>query len=349
MSVIHVGGKAIGPGQPCFIAAEVGINHNGDMELAHKLIDAAADAGADAVKFQNYHTEDFISDPGLTYAYSTSGETVTESQRDLFLRYELAPGVLRELREHCDRRGVVFFSTPTGEQSLSELVAAGASLLKNGSDYLVHLPLIRAMARTGLPTVLSTGMSTLAEIDDAVRTFRDAGGTECILLHCTSQYPTPSEDVNLRKIPGLRAVFGCPVGFSDHTCGYVAAIGSVVLGGCFIEKHFTLDHTLVGPDHTFSTDPAEFREMVQAVRVIEANLGTSAIGPTPTEQVNRREWRLSCVAAHELAAGHRLESGDIAYKRPGSGLPPVAERWLIGRRLARDLKPGTPFAPDDFD
>jgi N-acetylneuraminate synthase/N,N'-diacetyllegionaminate synthase len=226
MTQINIGGRTIGRGAPCFIAAEIGVNHNGDVALARRMIDAAADAGADAVKFQNYRTEDFISDRSLTYEYVSRGKTVVESQFDMFKRCELRPEDLAALARHCEKKGVVFFSTPTSEAGIADLVRAGAPLLKNGSDYLVHLPLIRAMARSGLPTVLSTGMATLAEIEDAVIAFREAGGRDLVLLHCTSAYPTADADAHLRKIPTLATAFGCPVGFSDHTWGTVAAVGA---------------------------------------------------------------------------------------------------------------------------
>lgn len=348
MSAIRVGDRLLGEGYPSLVAAEIGINHNGDMELAHRMIDAAADAGADAIKFQNYRTEDFLSDRSLSYEYVSQGKTVVESQFDMFKRCELAPEHLRELREHCDRRGVLFFSTPTSQEGIDDLVRIGSPLLKNGSDYLVNLELIQAMARTGLPTVLSTGMATLAEIDDAVRAFRDAGGKDLIVLHCTSSYPTPPEDVHLRKIPALAAAFDCAVGLSDHTFGIVAAVGAVALGACFVEKHFTLDKNLPGPDHRFSADPAEFRALVGAVRALEKNLGQSRIGPTPSEEPGRRDFRLSCVAVRDLPAGHRLSEADIVFRRPGTGLPPRAAIWITGRRLARAVARGAPFGPEDF-
>jgi len=348
MKTIRVGKGRIGAGCPCFLAAEIGINHNGDMALAHRSIDAAAEAGADAVKFQNYRTEDFLSDRSLTYEYISQGKAVVEAQYDMFKRCELSPSSLVELREHCDRRGLIFFSTPTNEGGVEDLARAGALLLKNGSDYLVHLPLIRAMAGSGLPTVLSTGMATLGEIDDAVRAFREAGGTGLLLLLCTSSYPTPPEDVHLRKIAALAAAFDCPVGLSDHTQGIVAAVGAVALGACFIEKHFTLDRTLPGPDQRFSSDPAEFRALVDAVRVMEKSLGSSEITPTPSEMAGRRGYRLSCVAAEELKAGHCLSSADVAFRRPGTGLPPKALEWLLGRRLANPVSRGHIFMPEDF-
>lgn len=348
MSVVKIGTRLLGNGQSCFLAAEIGINHNGDMELAHRSIDAAADAGADAVKFQNFRTEDFVSDRSLTYEYISQGNKVVESQFDMFKRCELPPDKLLELKQHCDRRGVVFFSTPTSEQGIEDLRSIGAALLKNGSDYLGHLPLIQAMARSGVPTVLSTGMATVDDIRDAVEAFRDAGGKDLVLLHCTSSYPTPPEDVHLRKIVSLRATFDCPVGLSDHTDGTVAAIGAVALGGCMIEKHFTLDKNLPGPDHRFSADPGEFRALALAVRTMEESLGSPELKPAASEQLGRRSFRLSCVAASDLPAGHRLVISDIAFRRPGEGFPPKNMGLLVARELVRDVARGHVFAAEDF-
>ena len=348
MRVVRIGKRSVGEGQPCFLAAEVGINHNGDMDLAHRSIDAAADAGADAVKFQNYHTEDFISDRSLKHEYVSQGKTVVESQYEMFKRCELVPSQLRELREHCDRRDVIFFSTPTSEKGIQDLLELGVSLLKNGSDYLVNLTLIRAMARTGLPTVISTGMATLDDVKDAVEAFRSAGGKDLILLHCTSSYPTPPEDVHLRKIGALSGAFDCPVGLSDHTDGTVAAIGAVALGACMIEKHFTLDKNLPGPDHRFSADPGEFRALVESVRTMEKSLGRAELKPAASEELGRRDYRLSCVAARELPSGHRLVADDIAFRRPGFGFPPKEVENLIARELVKSVSPGHVFAREDF-
>jgi N,N'-diacetyllegionaminate synthase len=349
VQTVDVDGRRIGRGEPCFVAVEVGLNHNGELDLAHRLIDAAAEAGADAVKFQTYRTEDFVTDPDVTYEYVSAGEVVVEAQYDMFKRYELPESAWGELRDHCASRGVVFFSTPTGPEGLELLVRLGVPLLKNGSDYLVHLPLIRQMARSGVPTVLSAGMATLEEIGEAVEAFRTAGGRELVLLHCTSSYPAPAEDVHLRKIPALEAAFDCPVGFSDHTEGVVAALGAVALGACFLEKHFTLDRGLPGPDHRFSSDPDELRTLVTAVRTLEQSLGDTQIGPAPSELLGRRDYRLSCVAARDLAAGSVLAEDDVAYRRPGTGVPPGAVGTLLGRRLRTDLAAGTVVAREHLE
>jgi N,N'-diacetyllegionaminate synthase len=346
--VVRVADRLIGPGQPCFLVAEVGINHNGDLKLAHKLIDAAADAGADAVKFQNYHTEDFLTNKSLMYEYVSQGRTVVESQYEMFKRNELSHEGISQLSAHCRERNVIFFATPTSEAGIQELLSLGAPVLKNGSDYLVHLDLIRAMARTGLPCIISTGMATLEEIEDAVRTFREAAGRELILLVCTSLYPTPPQEVNIRRIAALGSKFDVPVGLSDHTEGITAALGAVALGACMVEKHLTLDRDMPGPDHRFSADPQELKTLVKSVRTLEKDLGKPDIGPTPSEIPLRKEFRLSCVARRDLQAGHVISSSDITLSRPGTGMPPKNQKWLIDRRLVKDVRAGHPFVPEDF-
>jgi N,N'-diacetyllegionaminate synthase len=345
---IRIGDRMIGDGARCFIAAEIGINHGGDLDLARAMIDAAARAGACGVKFQNYRTDDFISDRSLTYSYQRDGETHTVSQYDLFRSCELNAASLRVLAAHCRAVGVEFFSTPTGEDGLADLIAAGGALVKNGSDYLTHLPLIAAMARSGLPTVLSTGMATLTDVDDAVHAFRAAGGRDLLLLHCTSAYPTPDADANLRRIPALATRYGCPAGFSDHTWGAAAASAAVALGAVFIEKHFTIDRTLPGPDQAFSSDEAELRELVTSVRRTEALLGSAVIGPAPSEAAGRAAFRLSCVAREPLPAGHRIGAADIAFRRPGDGLEPRHATDLIGRSIIRPLSRGDRFHLEDL-
>jgi N-acetylneuraminate synthase/N,N'-diacetyllegionaminate synthase len=345
--VIHIGDRQLGGEAPCFIAAEIGINHNGDLDLARAMIDAAARAGADGVKFQNYRTEDFISDRTLTYSYERDGERYDVSQFDLFKRCELDEHALRMLADHCRRAGVVFFSTPTGEAGLRDLLAAGSPLVKNGSDYLTHLPLIAAMARSGLPTVLSTGMATAEDVDDAVTAFREAGGRDLVLLHCTSSYPTPDAEVNLARIAALRARYGCHVGFSDHTWGATAAMAAVALGAVFIEKHFTTDRTLPGPDQPFSSDESELRELVDGVRRVEAQRGSPVIMPTASEASGRVGFRLSCVAAESLPAGHLLREEDVVFRRPGNGMAPKLVSTLIGRTLVHPVARGACFSLGD--
>jgi N,N'-diacetyllegionaminate synthase len=315
------------------LIAEIGINHNGDMALAETMIRAAKDAGADAVKFQNYRTEDFLSDHSLTYTYRNQGEEITESQFAMFKRCELSGVDLARLKRACDDAGVIFFSTPTDACGVDALVELGTAYLKNGSDYLGHLPLIRHMARSGVPTILSTGMATEQEIAEAVAAYRGAGGHDLVLLACTSAYPTPPEHANLRRIPALAERFGCAAGFSDHTAGWEGAVAAVCLGACMVEKHFTTDRTLPGPDQWFSSDAAEFAELVRRVRAAETMLGVAEFRATGVETMGRESYRLSCVADRDLPAGHVLAEADIAFRRPATGLPPSQVDHLIGQRL----------------
>ena len=335
--------RKIGENEPVFIVGEVGINHNGSVDLAKKCIDAVKRSGADAIKFQNYFTDDFILDKSLEYSYRIDGVLFTESQYDMFKRCELNFEELRELKEYCDALDLCFFSTPTSRRGIEDLVNLKVDILKNGSDFLVNLALISEMAKSKIPTVLSTGMATLSEIDEAVRCFKEAGGEQLVLLHCVSSYPAPMDSVNLNKIQTIKQAFGCPVGFSDHTDGIVAAIGSVAKGACFIEKHFTLDKNLKGPDHHFSCDEKELTTMVQSVRAMELAIGSSSICPSETEMEGRRAFRLSCVANKDMKKGETIRSEDIAYSRPSNGLPPKLECLIQGKTLITNVKRGEIF------
>jgi len=327
---IRVGSKTIGPGEPVYIVAEIGINHNGDQELARKTIAAAKNAGVDAVKFQNYKTEDFLSDLDLTYRYLVNGREVVEPQYTMFKRCELSTADLAALFAYCDDIGLDYHSTPTSGQGVRALVELGATILKNGSDYLGNLELVRTMGETGLPVVLSTGMASIGEIEDAVQVMRDSGNRKLILLHCTSQYPTPPGDININKLASLRLAFGVPVGFSDHSDGVTAAILSVAKGACWIEKHFTLDKSLPGPDHRFSADPEEMERLVRAVREAELMGGITMLGPTEDERRVRDQYRLSCVAAAGIDEGAVIRRSDIVFRRPGTGIPPKHAGLLVG-------------------
>jgi len=332
----------------CLLIAEIGINHNGDMDLAETMVRAAAAAGADAVKFQNYVTEEFLTDHTLTYTYRNAGREITESQFAMFKRCELRDADLVRLKRCCDAAGVIFFSTPMSLSGVDAVMRVNPAYMKNGSDCLGHLPLIRHMARTGLSTIISTGMANEAEIAEAVAAYRDAGGRDLVLMACTSAYPTPPADVNLRRIPELARKFDCAAGFSDHTAGWEAAVAAVCLGATMVEKHFTSDRNLPGPDQWFSSDPQEFAELVRRVRESEVMLGSPQLKPADAELRSREEFRLSCIAARDLPAGHVVAEADIAFHRPATGLPPSQADVLKGRRLSRGLKRGELFAFKDL-
>lgn len=345
---INLGSRKIGAGLPTYIVAEIGINHNGNIALAKKTILAAKNSGADAVKFQNYKTEDFVPIKDLEYEYVCQNNKIKEFQYDLFKRCELSDEQVIELKIFCDQNDIDFHSTPTNSQGVDLLKKIGTRVLKNGSDYLTNLELVEYMGKSGLPTVLSTGMALVGEVDDAVRVFKNTGNKNLILLHCTSRYPTPAEDVHLKKITTLRNTFGVIAGFSDHSEGLFAAIGSITYGAAWIEKHFTLDQNLPGPDHRFSSDPEKFRQMVDGIRYMEKAIGQPHLGPTEHEYSSREKFRLSCCAARDLLDGHILMENDISFFRPGNGYLPKNKPLLLGKKINRSLNKGALIQIEDI-
>jgi N,N'-diacetyllegionaminate synthase len=349
MNNIRIGNQAVGIKSPCFLVAEIGINHNGNIQLAKDTVDAAVESGADSVKFQNYKTSDFILNKELTFEYVCNGKKIAESQYEMFKRYELDLDMLKELKKYCDDNGVVFHSTPSGIDGVKNLLELNVGLLKNGSDLLSNYDLITAMGNSGLPTIMSTGMAYLSDIDHAVRKFRKTGNNNLILLHCTSCYPTLPEQVNLKNINVLKNTFNCLVGFSDHTIGNVAAVGAVTQGACLIEKHFTLSHNLDGPDHAFSSNPEEFKQLVDSVREIEKCMGVEKLYPVEQELDSRRDYTLSCVVNKDLTANHVLRKEDISYLRPGNGIHPSHSYLIIGRKLKTALNAGEQLTVENLD
>lgn len=326
------------------IIAEVGINHNGDVRLAHDAIDQIAEAGADGVKFQNYRTEDFVLDPELTITYQSRGVEVTEPQFDLFKRCELTIDELGSLVKHANDTGLIFQSTPTSEQGVDDLYELGCYHFKNGSDYLGHLQLLKKMCTVAQQTsglvVVSCGMATLQEIADAVDVFH-MNKDHLILLHCVSAYPALYEEMNLRAMETLHRTFGIRVGLSDHTGGNTVAITAVALGASWIEKHFTPDKELSGPDHWFSTDEDSLRDLVDDIRIVEQAMGHSSIRPRKSEKERRLRHRLSCVASIDIREGNRILRGDLQFARSQTGgLPPKDVMILVNRYAARPIKKG---------
>jgi N-acetylneuraminate synthase/N,N'-diacetyllegionaminate synthase len=338
--VVDLAGRRVGSGHPVVVVAEAGINHNGSLELARRMVDVAAQAGADALKFQAYHSEEFLTSRDLTYTYVSQGHSVTESQYDMFKRCEFGRKEFEVLREDCHRRGLLFFATATDVLARDMLLELGVPALKIGSDDLVHHPMLRDFASKGKPLILSTGMADLDEVERAVRTVEEAGGSELILLHCTSLYPTPDGHANILCINTLQRNFDCPVGYSDHTMGVSAAAGAVALGACLVERHFTLDRNLPGPDHSFSADPATLEALVRIIRAMEKHRGSPEVRPTAEEMEMRALARRSVVAKGPIPSGTILARSHFSYKRPGTGIPPMDEHLLVGRRTTRDLGEG---------
>jgi len=335
--VFGIGERRIGRGAPVFIVAEAGVNHNGDPALARRLVDAAAECGADAVKFQTFTVDTLLirEAPKAGYQVETTG--AGESQREMLARLELGIDRLAELRDRAAKRGLIFFSAPFDEASADALETLDVALFKVPSGEITNLPLLRHVAAKGRPIILSTGMADLVEVEEAVAAIREAGDPPLALLHCLSAYPAPAGEVNLRALDSLATCFGCPVGFSDHTLGLEIAVAAAARGAAIIEKHLTLDKTLPGPDHRASLDVAEFSAMVRAIRSVESALGDGIKRSMPSEADTRCVARKSLVAARALKAGERIAMADLASKRPGTGISPAELPRVLGLRLTRDV------------
>ena len=339
----------MGPGHPCLLIAEVGVNHNGDTATALAMIDAIADAGIESVKFQTFRADEFVNSPDETYTYQSQGSEVTESMLEMFQRLELAHKEFGPLFDRARAHRLLALSTPTDAEAVELLERLDVPAFKIGSDDLVYTPLLRFVASKGRPVIISGGMASEHEIGTAIDTIRSAGNDQIILLHCVSEYPTPPSDANLRKIPALATRFDVPVGFSDHTMGTTAALAAVALGACVIEKHMTLDRSMPGPDHHFSADPPELLELVRCVREVEANLGSADLVPTDAERDVAALCRRSIVAAVDLEEGHVVRSDDLAYRRPGVGLLPTEADRVIGSTVRRRVAAGGLILADDLE
>ena len=340
VTAIDIAGRQVGPGHPCFIIAEAGVNHNGSLEMARQLVDVAAQAGADAVKFQTFKAEKVVSRQAPKAAYQLQTTDTGESQLDMVKRLELPFDAFRELYDYCQAKDILFMSTPFDEESADFLDELGVPVFKVGSGEITNWPFLEYVAHKGKPMILSTGMSYLSEVDEAVRVIRDAGCDQLLLLHCVSNYPADPAGANLRAMHTLATAFGVPVGYSDHTLGIVVAIAAVALGACVIEKHFTLDRGLPGPDHRASLEPGELVVLVQGIRAVEAALGHGRKEPAISEANTAAVARRSLVAARNIPAGTMLTEELMAIKRPGTGLPPAMRSYLIGRTVRTTIPAG---------
>ncbi|MGD0222984.1 MAG: N-acetylneuraminate synthase [Terriglobia bacterium] len=320
-----------------FIIAEAGVNHNGSIDLALRLVDAAKASGADAVKFQTFRADLLATRSAHKAPYQERTTQDSESQFEMLERLELDAAAHQRLINHCRQIGIQFLSSPFDVQSADLLATMNVPLYKVPSGEITNLPFLQHLARKGRPLILSTGMSTLGEVEEAVHVLQAAGASQLTLLHCVTEYPAPYAEVNLRAMQTLKTAFGLPVGYSDHTPGIDIAIAAVALGAEVIEKHFTLDRSLPGPDHAASLEPAELQQMVAAIRHVEVALGTGIKAPATCELPNLPVARKSVVAARPLPKGHQLVAADLDIKRPGSGLAPKLLPALIGRTLRANL------------
>lgn len=313
-----------------FIIAEAGVNHNGSILIAKKLIDNAKAGGADAIKFQTFKAEKLVSKSAHKAAYQKKTTSRSESHFDMLRRLELDEDDHRELINHCRKRKITFLSSPFDEASADFLDKLGVRVFKVPSGELTNLPLLQHIAKKNKPIIMSTGMSTLNEVRDALNIILRAGNNRVTLLHCVTEYPAPFKEINLRAMLTLKESFGLPVGYSDHTEGIEVAIAAVAMGAQVIEKHFTLDRNMDGPDHRASIDPLELKQMIKAIRNVEMSLGNGAKNPAPCELKNINVARKSIVAIRDIGKGERIMRADLTVKRPGSGIQPKDLNKVLG-------------------
>jgi N-acetylneuraminate synthase len=350
-----------------FIIAEAGVNHNGSLAQAIQLVDAAAESGADAVKFQTFKADKLVSRAAPKAEYQIESTGASESQHEMIRKLELDEAAHLSLKQHCRSKNIEFLSTPFDLESLDMLVSRfDLSFIKLASGEITNAPFLLAAARTGKPVILSTGMSDLGDVENALgvlafgyacheaapslAAFKAAYCSEdgqsvlrgrVTLLHCTTEYPAPLAEVNLRAMETLRQAFGLSVGYSDHTAGIAIPIAAAALGATVIEKHFTLDRNLPGPDHKASLEPHELTEMVRAIRQVEQSLGSPCKAPTPSELKNRPVARKSLVAARDISPGEAFTAENLAIKRPGNGISPLHYWDWLGKAASR------PYAADE--
>ncbi|XZE55166.1 N-acetylneuraminate synthase [Planctomycetaceae bacterium SH139] len=323
--------------QPCFIIAEAGVNHNGSLDLALQLVDVAVECGADAIKFQTFNAHKLVTADAPQADYQAANSGKKESQFEMLRRLELSIEDHRRIIQRCHQRGIQFMSTPFDEESVDLLADEGMQFFKIPSGEVTNLPLIQHIASKRRPVLLSTGMCNLADVEAAVETLEQAGISELALLHCVSNYPAAAADTNLRAMQTMATAFGYAVGYSDHTLGSAVPLAAVALGAKILEKHFTLDRSLPGPDHLASSEPAELSQLISDIRVVESALGNGRKRPAAAEASTAAVARRSLVAARPIRAGEIITRQDLVGRRPGTGLPPAMLEYLQNRRAVQDI------------
>ncbi len=321
--------------------AEAGINHDGDLEKAKKMIDAAVEAGADYVKFQSFKAKKLVTHDALTSSYIDEGSHEGESFRDVLKRLEIDEQGHRELKSYCDQKGIKFLSTAFDNESFDFLLELGIDVVKIASGDVTNLPLLRHMAKSGLPIIMSTGMATLGEIEEAIEAITSQGNNQITLLHCISWYPAEIETTNLLYMNTLHSAFGYPVGYSDHTLGINMSVASRALGATVLEKHFTLNKKDFGPDHAASIEPDEMKALIQGIREVEKGLGSTKRMFFEKEIGQRKVHRRSVVVSQDLKKGDTLSIENLTIKRPGTGIKPKYFESLIGKKINADYQADT--------
>lgn len=340
MREFRIDTSLIGADGGCYVIAEAGVNHNGDVSLALDLVDRAAEAGANAVKFQTFKANKLVTRGAPKARYQNEITDSSESQYDMIEKLELSENEYDTIIKRCGEKGITFLSTPFDRESADFLEGLGVPAYKISSGDLNNGPLLAYIARKGKPVILSTGMSTIHEVEEATQLLERSGCTHIALLHCVSSYPAPADQVNLRAIETLRERFEYPVGYSDHTVGIEIPLAAAALGAVIIEKHFTLDRSLPGPDHRASLEPGELAAMVSGIRIVEAALGDGVKQPVPAEKDVMEVARRSVVASRAISKGSVICEDDLSILRPGTGINPMQIDRVIGRTAARDIPAG---------
>lgn len=348
-ATIEIAGRKIGTGHPAYVIAEAGVNHNGHLEMALQLVREAKRAGADCVKFQTFKAEAIVTRLAPKANYQLKGTDPGESQFDMLKRLELHEDDYRAIMALCERLGIQFLSTPYNFGDVDFLQGLDIKAFKIASGQLVESPFLKYVARIGKPLFVSTGMGTLEEVRRAVRAIRQTDNEKFVILQCTTNYPSAIEDSNVQAMVGMRERLGVLVGYSDHTSNDYSILAATALGATIIEKHFTLDKTLPGPDHSSSLEPDEFRVLVRGIREVEKSLGCSAKEPTVSERSNVTGMRRSIVALVDITAGETITREKLAFKRPATGLEPNMLPKLIGKRARIPISADTPIDKDAIE
>ena len=338
MKKIKLGDRLLGEEEPTFIVAEIGVNHNGSVKTAKKLVDAAKEAGADAVKFQAFSTERLVTRYAEKAGYQKETTDPKKSQYAMLKKLELGDAEIEELHDYAEKRKIIFLSSAFDLGSVDLLDRLKVPAFKIASGEITNLPLLRYTARKKRPIILSTGLSTMQEIGEALEVFTEKGIEDIILLHCITSYPAKTEEANLKVMDLLRRKFGFPVGFSDHTLGIVVPIAAVALGAAMIEKHFTLDKKLPGPDQRASLEPGEFKQMVTAIHDVERALGNGVKKLAAEEEEIKKAARRSIVAKVKIRKGTVIRENMLDFKRPGIGLEPKNLHKIVGKRAGKDIE-----------
>ncbi len=343
---LKVGNYELGGVHPVFVIAEAGVNHNGDIELAKELIRKAKQCGADCVKFQTFKAEQVVSAKAPKAVYQLKTTDPGESQIDMLRALELSEDAYPELLRICEEEDILFLSTPYNFEDADFLDRLGVTAFKIASGQLIEHPFLEHVAKKGKPVILSTGMGTLKEVEEAIEVIHNAGNDKIIVLQCTTNYPSPIEETNLRAMITMRNKCKVLVGYSDHTCGNTATMAAVSLNACLIEKHFTLDKGLPGPDQASSADPEEFSELVRLIRETEKCLGTPDKKPSPQEIKNIQGMRRSLASSRNISAESIISWDNVTFKRPATGIPGNQSHMVLGKKARQDIPADTLITPD---